>query len=305
MKKALFVVPLVALSLILFLAVGYAQQQQQQEAAQTSSGTSSDLLKQEIASMESVFGNLQSFMAELISEVKGNMGSIDTLNGNLGNLQDVVKAISVELKTAEGEIIGLQDTVKKMGGVQQTTQDRLTKLESSLTTLSQYAHSCCDNLSSLSDQVNTLVDSFNASQKDYTAFKDSVTADISALKAGQADLATRVKALENENVGTFKKKVLELERSMSALAIKIDNNRAKLDGFDQAIAGLSGEIQANKAAIAANQKALNDQESRIATLEGGAQLKGLKDQVSTLTFLSIVALLAGMGALVWGFLRHP
>lgn len=332
MKKALFVVPIVALSLVLFLAVGYAQQQPQTEAAQAANGAQSDLLKQEIASMESVFGNLQSFMAELISEVKGNMSGVDTLNSSLGDLQDVVKAISVELKSAEGKIVGLQDTVQEMGGVQQTTQARLAKLESGLASLSQFAHDCCDtltaNLSSLTDQVNGLANQFSALQKDYAAFKkslaadlsalgdrvtalenenigafkDSTTADISALKSGQATLETRVKALEDQDVGTFKKKVLELERSMSALAIKIDNNRAKLEGFDQAIAGLSGDIQANKAAIQTNQKAIAAQDSRISSLEGGSQLKDLQDQVSTLTFVSIVGLLAGIGALVWGFL---
>jgi chromosome segregation ATPase len=332
MKKALFVVPLIALSLVLFLAVGYAQQQQQQQASQTPSGTSSDLLKQEISSMESVFGNLQSFMAQLVTEIKGNMAGVSDLNTNLSDLHDVVNAITVELKSAEGKIVGLQDTVQKMGGVQQATQDRLAKLESSLSTLSDYAHNCCDNLSthlaSLTDQVNQLLSQYNASQQDYAAFKKSITgdisaldnrvtalenediagfkssttADISSLKAGQADLDTRVKALESEDVGTFKKKVLEMERSMSALAIKIDNNRTKLEGFDQAFAGLSGQIQANQAAIAKNEKAISAQEARLSSLEGGSQLQDLKDQVSTLTFVSVVALLAGIGALVWGFL---
>ena len=90
---------------------------------------------------------------------------------------------------------------------------------------------------------------------------------------------------------------------MSALAIKIDNSRTKLEGFDQAIAGLASDIRANKDAIAANKQILDDHESRISSLEGGTQLKDLKDQVDTLSFISIIGLLAGVGALVWGFIR--
>ena len=89
---------------------------------------------------------------------------------------------------------------------------------------------------------------------------------------------------------------------MSALSIKIDNNRAKLEGFDQAIASLASEIETNRSGLLANMNLLEDHEIRISGLEGGAQLAALEEQVNTLYFISIVALLAGIGALVWGFL---
>ena len=122
------------------------------------------------------------------------------------------------------------------------------------------------------------------------------------LQKGQEALAVRVQILEDQDVGTFKKKVLQLERSMSALSIKIDNNRAKLEGFDQAIASLASEIETNRSGLLANMNLLEDHEIRISGLEGGAQLAALEEQVNTLYFISIVALLAGIGALVWGFL---
>ena len=47
---------------------------------------------------------------------------------------------------------------------------------------------------------------------------------------------------------------------------------------------------------------LEDHEIRISGLEGGTQLAALEEQVNTLYFISTVALLAGIGALIWGFL---
>jgi len=160
-----------------------------------------------------------------------------------------------------------------------------------------------DDLSALGDKYDALAASFADFSAQFAAFKDSVMFDIAALKKAQAGLENRVKQLEDEDVGTFKKKVIELERSMSALSIKIDNNRAKLEGFDGAIADLANGISANQAGIFANTNLIEDHDARIAALEGGAGLAELKSQVDGLYFISIVALLAGVGALIWGFMQ--
>ena len=89
---------------------------------------------------------------------------------------------------------------------------------------------------------------------------------------------------------------------MSALAIKIDNNRAKLEGFDHAIASLAGEIEASKSGVLANMSLLEDHQTRLMALEAGTMLADLQDQLNTAYFLAIVGLLAGVGALVWGFM---
>lgn len=264
MKKALSIALVGALSLFLFLATGYAQEEV----------TVPELLDQELAALDAVFGDLQSFMGELVVEVKGSMGDID-------DLQDIVQAISIELKAAEGKIIGLRDDFDRMA-------ECCARLEAEIADTQA-------NLAALTDQVAALID-------EYAAFKDSVLADIAMLQKGQEALAVRVQVLEDQDVGTFKKKVLQLERSMSALSIKIDNNRAKLEGFDQAIASLASEIEMNRSGLLANMNLLEDHEIRISGLEGGAQLAALEEQVNTLYFISIVALLAGIGALVWGFL---
>jgi len=296
MKKALSIALVGALSLFLFLAAGYAQEEV----------TVPELLDQELAALDAVFGDLQSFMGELVVEVKENMGDVD-------DLKNIVQAISIELKAAEGKIIGLRDDVDGMARIQQETQIRLVVLETGLSELSAAFAECCArleaevadtqaNLAALTDQVAALIVDYNTFKDEYAAFKDSILADISMLQKGQEALAVRVQVLEDQDVGTFKKKVLQLERSMSALSIKIDNNRAKLEGFDQAIASLASEIETNRSGLLANMNLLEDHEIRISGLEGGAQLAALEEQVNTLYFISIVALLAGIGALVWGFL---
>ena len=303
MKKALSIALVGALSLFLFLATGYAQEEV----------TVPELLDQELAALDAVFGDLQSFMGELVVEVKGSMGDIDEINSRIDDLKNVVQAISIELKTAEGKIIGLRNDVDGMARIQQETQIRLVVLETGLSELSEAFAECCArleaeiadtqaNLAALTDQVAALIVDYSTFKDEYAAFKDSILADISMLQKGQDALAVRVQALEDQDVGTFKKKVLQLERSMSALSIKIDNNRAKLEGFDQAIASLASEIETNRSGLLANMNLLEDHEIRISGLEGGAQLAALEEQVNTLYFISIVALLAGIGALVWGFL---
>ena len=303
MKKALSIAFVGALSLFLFLATGSAQGEV----------TVPELLDQEIAALDAVFGDLQSFMGELVVEVKGNMGDIDEINYRIDDLKNVVQAISIELKAAEGKIIGLRKDVDGMARIQQETQIRLVVLETGLSELSAAFAECCArleaeiadtqaNLAALTDQVAALIVDYNTFKDEYAAFKDSILADISMLQKGQEALAVRVQALEDQDVGTFKKKVLQLERSMSALSIKIDNNRAKLEGFDQAIASLASEIETNRSGLLSNMNLLEDHEIRISGLEGGAQLAALEEQVNTLYFISIVALLAGIGALVWGFL---
>ncbi len=284
MKKALSIALVAALSCVLFLPVVYAQEEGAEEAVP-------GLLEQELARMESVFNGLEDFMGELIGEVKTSMADIDILEEDAVDLREVLNAVTIELKAAEGRLASLRDDVTKMGVVQQEFQVRIIALEAGLSELSAF----CEALSAKAEITAQDV-------ADLLEFKAVAAADISALKRCCEDLSTRVQALEDEDVGTFKKKVLELERAMSALAIKIDNNRAKLEGFDHAIASLAGEIEANKSGILANMSLLEDHETRLMGLEDGTMLADLQDQLNTAYFLAIVALLAGVGALVWGFM---
>jgi chromosome segregation ATPase len=311
MKRALSVTAVTALSLLVFLFVGYGQE----EGAQAVS----ELLEQELSAMEATFGGLQALMGEMISEIKGNMADIDELDARIEDYKDIVTAVSVEIKEAEGKIVGLREDVDALAETQQELMVRVVALEAGLSELSAFVdelralldHDIAD-LAALREEFDALADAFAAHVVEFEAFKvsvygdidalrDGVTADISLLQGQVGDLAARLQALEDEDVGTFKKKVIELERSMAALAIRIDNNRAKLEGFDHAIAGLSEQINVElqdwSASRALEMESLG---ARVAALED----TNIQTQIDTLFFISIVALLAGVGALIWGFLGN-
>ncbi len=355
MKRALSVAMVTALTLLTFLFVAHAQE--------VGASSIPQKLEQEISAMEAAFGSVQSFMGELITEVKTNMSDIEAFNAKVKDLLDVVSAVSVEIKQAEGKIIGLRADVDALGVGHEELKARVDALEGGLTELASF----CDLLKSRLDvqesdlgqlrgEFDTLVDSFGAHMADYAAFKDQLATDIATMSTGFAasldglrtelyagmdalqsgiygeldavraklsdsittmestftadytllesrygELSVRIQTLEDEDVGSFKKKVLELERSMAALAIKVDNNRAKLEGFDQAIASLSADMATTKDGILqANKELLGQYDIRLQAVEDNAAY--LKTQIDTLYFISIVGLLAGVGALIWGFL---
>ena len=307
MKKWITVALVGLMASILFLAVAQAQEAAPVEADKPTS-------------LAGALGCFESFMSDVLDKIQANMAQIDTLNGKTDDLRNTLSAVSLEIKDAEGKIIGLRQDVDAMGAVQKGYGDRIGALEQKLSDLAAACDAVAKKVDVNQSDIAALKDAVAALSDDYQAFKQSVQADIAAVQqdingfkqntAAQfsavnksiADLNGRVKVLEDQDVGTFKKKVIELERTMSALSIKIDNNRSKLEGFDQAFADFSAEIDANKQAILANKNLLEDHENRIAALESGAQLTDLQDQVNSLYFISIVALLAGVGALVWGFL---
>ncbi len=333
MKRALSVTAVTALSLLVFLFVGYGQE----EGAQAVS----ELLEQELSAMEATFGGLQELMGELIHEIKGNMADIDELDARIEDYKDIVTAVSVEIKEAEGKIIGLRTDVDALSETQQELMVRVVALEAGLSELSAFVDELkalldldIADLAALRGEFDALSEAFAAHVAEFEAFKvavlgdidalregvyadlaalregiyadltalrDSVAADISLLQGQVSDLNERMKALEDEDVGTFKKKVIELERAMAALAIRIDNNRAKLEGFDHAIAALSGRIDTEVLGLASSRDLEMDSlGARVAALEEN----DIQSQLDTLFFISIVALLAGVGALIWGFLGN-
>jgi len=321
MKRALSVATVTALSLLFCLFVGYAQEE--------GATAVSELLEQELTAMESAFAGLQIFMGELIGEVKGNMADIDAFNAKVDDYRDIVEAVSVEIKDAEGKIIGLRADVNALGETQQELMVRVVALEAGLSELATFCDEmklrldvAVSDLAALRSAFDVLAEDYAAFKANYEAFQAAVYGDINALRdsiyadlmqfeekftAGLTlvesrveELSLRVLALEEEDVGTFKKKVIELERSMAALAIRVDNNRAKLEGFDHAIAALAEEMASTREGILqSNQALLEEFDARLIALEEGTDLQS---QIDTIMFISIVALLAGVGALIWGFL---
>ena len=134
MKRALSVAMVTALTLLTFLFVAHAQE--------VGASSIPQKLEQEITAMETAFGSVQSFMAELITEVKTNMSDIETFNAKVKDLVDVVSAVSVEIKQAEGKIIGLRTDVDALGAGHEQLKARVDALEGGLTELAAF----CDLL---------------------------------------------------------------------------------------------------------------------------------------------------------------
>jgi chromosome segregation ATPase len=259
------------------------------------------------------------------------MADIDAFNAKVDDYRDIVEAVSVEIKDAEGKIIGLRADVNALGKTQQELMVRVVALEAGLSELSAFVDELKSRLDVAVADLGELRDEFDALSEDYAAFKESslafqeavygdidalrdsfyadlmqfeesFTSDLTLVESKVEKLSARVLALEEEDVGTSKKKVIELERSMAALAIRVDNNRAKLEGFDHAIAALAEEMATTRDGIMeSNQALLNEFDARLIALEEGPDLQS---QIDTIMFISIVALLAGVGALIWGFLGN-
>jgi len=312
MKRALSVAVLTAMSLLAFLFIGFGQEE--------GAPAVPELLEQELEQMEAAYGGLTVFMAELITEVKTNMEDIDTFSAKLADYRDIAEAMSIQIKDAEGKIIGLRDDVSALAATQQELMVRVVALEAGLSELSAFADQLkarldvnVSDLGTLREEFDVLSAHYAAHLEEFVAFQSSIGADLDALRESLTadftllqsqfdNILVRVQALEDEDVGTFKNKVIELERSMAALAIRVDNNRAKLEGFDHAFASLSDTMEEwTLESSRSLDESLMGLNARVAALEEGTDIQS---QLDTLYFISIVALLAGVGALIWGFLGN-
>lgn len=158
------------------------------------------------------------------------------------------------------------------------------------------------SLGKLEEEFAAWLEDYTAFHDDYSVFREAALYDISELQGQVDNLFLRVQSLEDEDIGSFKLKVLELERNFAALSIRVENNRTKLEGFDQAIADLAIGIEQNSAAIQSTMSLLEDHDSRLLAVEDGTMVAELETQLGTVYFISILALLAGVGALAWTLL---
>jgi chromosome segregation ATPase len=158
MKKALSLALITALSLLLFLpAMVCAQEESEGEVEAVP-----ELLKQELATMEAVFGGMQSFMSELVTEVKDSMAEIEAINQVLvelttdlraaekrvddlsvrvtqidKGLNEVVLELTADLRAAEKRVDDLSIRVEKLESEELGTfKNKVLELERSISALS-------------------------------------------------------------------------------------------------------------------------------------------------------------------------
>jgi chromosome segregation ATPase len=337
MKRALSVAMVTALTLLTLLFVAHAQEvsdssvspllQQELAAMQSAFGGVQNFMSQLVTEVKTNMSDIDTFSAKVrdlsdvvaaISvEIKQDEGKLLGLRSDADALKTGQDRLTARADAAESGLSDVKSAVDLHGKTISTLQTNLealtdtfgvhmadyadftTQVASSFDGLRTEIYAGMDGLQSgLSGRIDELQWKFNDS---LTTMESSFTSDTTMLESEYGDLASRVKALEDEDVGTFKKKVLDLERSIAALAIKVDNNRAKLEGFDQAIASLSADMATTKDGIMqANKELLGQYDARLQAVEDNATQ--VKTQIDTLYFISIVGLLAGVGALIWGFL---
>jgi chromosome segregation ATPase len=264
-----------------------------------------ELFEREIAAMDEAFGGLRAFMAELIGEVKGNMADVDELQAGLGVLRDYTDAIAADLNKAQDKIAALEIAEGELREWGSILEAGLAELQACCAQLEALLETSTMAIGEISGKLEALKERFDAWADDYAAFKQVVLDELAVLHDGMAALEIRVQCLEDEDVGSFKKKVIDLERNMAALSIKIDNNRTKLEGFDHALASLTTDIELNAGGLLSAMTLIEDHEARLAAIEAeedGGALDEVRQIAQTAQTVGILALVAAVGALVMGFL---
>jgi len=243
--------------------------------------------------------------AAIISTRRELQASIDQ---TAASLQEALAITEEELQTALAKTRGdLEAAIEQLElmlstAIQESHGELSASIASARSDLEAAITEVVASLGKLEEEFAAWLEDYTAFHDDYVVFREAALYDISELQGFVDDLFLRVQSLEDEDIGSFKLKVLELERNFAALSIRVENNRTKLEGFDQAIADLAIGIEANSAAIQSAMSLMEDHDSRLLALEDGTQVAELETQLGTVYFISILGLLAGVGALAWTLL---
>ncbi|MBN1858334.1 hypothetical protein JW848_03920 [Candidatus Bipolaricaulota bacterium] len=231
-----------------------------------------------------------------------------SIDERTAELQAAIAATDEELQAAIAKTRSELDSALEQLEMMLSTaiQDSHSELSASITSARSDLESAITevvaSLGKLEEEFAAWLEDYTAFHDDYAVFREASMYDISELQGQVDNLFLRVQSLEDEDIGSFKLKVLELERNFAALSIRVENNRTKLEGFDQAIADLAFGIEQNSAAIQSTMSLLEDHDSRLLAAEDGTMVAELEAQLGTVYFISILGLLAGVGALAWTLL---
>jgi len=132
----------------------------------------------------------------------------------------------------------------------------------------------------------------------------SLQGSIASVNRQLADHAGRIAALESQDIGSMQRRILALEQAVQALNIRIENNREKISYLEKAMGGFTADVRTTVGALQAH---VEDHEARLTTVETtvvGVQsdVQALRDELAMAQGMAIVALLAGLAALVLGLL---
>ena len=242
-------------------------------------------LAAELSEAKAAIGQLQESVAGLIPRIEGLEAGLAEAAEAISNLHDLVedKFAQVQARFETNEA-AMQSLVEDFTSFKAQVEEQLGALAARL---AECMASCDERFGALSAQLAELADS------------------LATLSNQVSDHEARLAALEEQDLGSLQRRILALEQAAQALQIKIENNRAKLEGVEAALGGFTADIQANREAIASLTARMSDQETRLTALEAqveGLDVQAVQDALGAAQGMAILALLAGIAAIVLVFM---
>lgn len=211
------------------------------------------------------------------------------LAAGLATLAESMEKMRQDFATA---IATLGDRVSELAKQGTVHGNRITALEGAVLALKASIETCEATLRAEIKAVGTKLDEQVL----------TLQASIAGIHRQLSDHTGRIAALEAQDIGSMQRRILALEQAVQALNIKIENNREKIGYLEKAIGGFTADLRTT---IGVLQAKVDDHEARLATVEttvSGLDVKALQDGIAMAQGLAIVALVAGLAALVMGLL---
>ncbi|HPD07221.1 MAG TPA: hypothetical protein PLC08_05085 [Candidatus Bipolaricaulis sp.] len=291
-------------------------------------------LKGAVAALSAVDADLaaqQRALAAKLADAEGKIHELQEVCAHVPGLLSRVDGLAARLDEAEAQIAELRAIAQ---GLTKTDQELASGLTSLATSLEKTRQDFATAIATLGDQVSDLTKQGTVHANRITALEGAVLALKSSIETCEAalqaeieaistnldqqvlalqssianvnqqlaDHASRIAALEAQDIGSLQRRILALEQSVQALNIKIENNREKIAYLEKAIGGFTSDLQTT---IGTLQARVDDHEARLATVETtvvGLDVKALQDAVTMAQGMAIVALVAGLAGLVLGLL---
>ncbi len=291
--------------------------------------------KEEIAAMENAFNQVSLFFAGLITELKGAVAALNAVDADLAAKY---QAVAVRLEDASARLDEAWAQIAELHAIAESLSRTDQELAAGLTALAQSLEKTRQDftaaISTLGDKVSDLTKQGTVHGTRLTALEGAVLALNSQIEACEASLkaeiealegklsqevvsvqgsiasinrqlsehAGRIAALEAQDLGSMQRRILALEQAIQALNIKIENNREKITWLEKAIGGFTADL---KRMVGELQLQVDDHEARLAVVETTAaslDAQALQDGIAMAQGIAIVALLAGLAALVMALL---
>jgi len=242
-------------------------------------------LAAELSEAKAAIGQLRESVAGLVPRIEGLEAGLADAAEAISNLHDLVADKFAEVQARfEANEAAIQGLVEDFTSFKAQVEGQLGALADRL---AQCMASCDERFGALSAQLAELAES------------------LATLSSQVRDHEARLAALEEQDLGSLQRRILALEQAAQALQIKIENNRAKLEGVEAALGGFTADIQANKEAIASLTRRLGAQETRLTALEAqvdGLDVQAVQDALGAAQGMAILALLVGIAAIVLVFM---